>query len=61
LNLAVSMDFGGGMLLLLQAGDELRHGHGPWFCAWVSEQTMPSKWHGFRCAVYSRPKAINES
>jgi hypothetical protein len=61
LNLAVGMDFGGGMLLLLQAGGELRQGHGPWFCAWVSEQAMPSKWHGFRCAVYSRPKAITPS
>jgi hypothetical protein len=61
LNLAVGMDFGGGMLLLLQAGDEPRQGHGPWFCAWVSERAMPSKWHGFRCAVYSRPKAMTES
>jgi outer membrane murein-binding lipoprotein Lpp len=45
----------------LQAGGELRLGHGPWFCAWVSDQAMPSKWHGFRCAVYSRPKAIMPS
>jgi len=61
LSVAVGMDFGGGMLLLLQAGGELRQGHGPWFCAWVSEQAMPSKWHGFRCAVYSRPKVIRQS
>lgn len=23
---------------------------------WVQRSAMPSKWHGFRCAVYSRPK-----
>lgn len=61
LNLTVGMDFGTGMLVLLQAGHGPSQGHGPWFCAWVSEQAMPSKWHGFRCAVYSRPKAITQS
>jgi len=61
LHLTVGMDFGAGMLLLLQAGDERGQGHGPRFCVWVKEKTMPSKWHGFRCAVYSRPKAIKQS
>jgi hypothetical protein len=56
-NLTVGLDFGAAMLLLLRAGHAGSQGRGPWFCAWVNEQAMPSKWHGFRCAVYSRPKA----
>ncbi|PIT72653.1 hypothetical protein [Limnohabitans sp. G3-2] len=56
LNVAVGLDWGTGMLLLLQEEPTAQQGRGPWFCAWVSQQTMPSQWHGFRCAVYSRPK-----
>lgn len=26
--------------------------------AWVQESSMPSHWHGFRCAVYSRPSDV---
>ncbi|MFM1948489.1 MAG: hypothetical protein RL706_510 [Pseudomonadota bacterium] len=26
-----------------------------WF--WVSQQSFPDRWHGFRCAVYSRPES----
>ena len=55
-NLSVGVDGGTRMLLLLQASPKAQQGRGQWFCAWVSEQTMPSQWHGFRCAVYSRPK-----
>ena len=54
LNLSVGLDWGSRMLLLLQTAPTAHQGAGPWFCAWVSEQTMPSQWHGFRCAVYSR-------
>ncbi|WP_322992512.1 hypothetical protein [Limnohabitans sp.] len=54
-NLSVGVDGGTRMLLLLQVGPKAQQGRGQWFCAWVSEQTMPSQWHGFRCAVYSRP------
>jgi hypothetical protein len=61
LQLAVGLDWGAGMLLLLRTRDELRDRGGPWFCAWVDAQAMPSKWHGFRCAVYSRPKAVMQS
>jgi hypothetical protein len=60
LNLTVALDFGAGMLILLQACHETSQGRGPLFCAWVNNQTIPSKWHGFRCAVYSRPKAIKQ-
>ena len=56
LNLTVGMDFGANMGLLVQADPQAHQGRRPCFCAWVSERSMPSKWHGFRCAVYSRPK-----
>jgi hypothetical protein len=61
LNLTVGLDLGASMLILIQAGHETRQRRGPWFFAWVSEQAMPSKWHGFRCAVYSRPKGLTPS
>ena len=60
-SLSVGLDFGAGMLLLLQACDTGSQSRRPWFCAWVNEQAMPSKWHGFRCAVYSRPKATKQA
>jgi hypothetical protein len=58
--LVVGLDAGSSMLLLLQRRQESQQGRGLWFCAWVSEQTMPSKWHGFRCAVYSRQKLAQQ-
>jgi hypothetical protein len=61
MNLKVGVDLGGQMLILLQSSPKAQQGRGPWLCAWVTEQSMPSKWHGFRCAVYSRPKPHNQS
>ena len=61
LHLTVGLDLGAAMLVLLRTGHATRRGRGRFFCAWVSAQTMPSKWHGFRCAVYSRPMAVKES
>jgi hypothetical protein len=61
LNLTVGLDLGASMLILIQSGHETRQRRGPRFFAWVSEQAMPSKWHGFRCAVYSRPKGLTPS
>jgi hypothetical protein len=61
LQLTVGLDWGSGMILLLRTTHEERHASGPWFCVWVTAQAMPSKWHGFRCAVYSRPKAVMQS
>ena len=57
-HLTVACDFGSGMLLLLESCHEATQDRGPVLCAWVTEQSIPSKWHGFRCAVYSRPRAI---
>ena len=61
LNLTVGLDLGSSMLLLLRTTHATQLGGGPLYGAWVSAQVMPSKWHGFRCAVYSRPKAIKQS
>lgn len=59
LQLTVGLDVGRGILLFLRLDKGADSGWGPWLCAWVSEGSMPSKWHGFRCAVYSRPKAAD--
>ena len=61
LNLTVGLDLGSSMLLLLRTTHATHLVGGPLYGAWVSAQVMPSKWHGFRCAVYSRPKAIKQS
>jgi hypothetical protein len=60
LSLRVGVDFGVGMLILMQIRQDRHQGRRPWFCAWVNEQAMPSKWHGFRCAVYSCPKGTRQ-
>ena len=53
--LALTLDLGHSMLVACRASPEsgwprTRH-------AWVRRADMPSRWHGFRCAVYSRPAA----
>lgn len=55
-NLSVALDWGAGLLLWVRLAKDTGAGHGQWVCAWPQEKAMPSKWHGFRCAVYSRPK-----
>ena len=54
--LTVGLDTGSGLLLWLQRVDEQGRAMGPLSSAWLQADAMPSKWHGFRCAVYSRPK-----
>jgi hypothetical protein len=53
---SVSLDTGQGLLLWVQALDEQGKARGRLKYAWLEAGAMPSKWHGFRCAVYSRPK-----
>jgi hypothetical protein len=55
-NVSVGVDTGQGLLLWLQPLNEEGHAQGRLLCAWLQARAMPSKWHGFRCAVYSRPK-----
>ena len=57
LELSVALDMGSGLLLWVRLLDEQGRCHRTQACAWMGESAMPSKWHGFRCAVYSRPKA----
>jgi hypothetical protein len=48
------------LLLWVQCTDEARPQPGALLtCAWLQKSAMPSKWHGFRCAVYSRPKPLD--
>ena len=54
---SVCVDLNFVLWLCVQRLDEAGHPHGHAAYAWVQARTMPSKWHGFRCAVYSRPKA----
>lgn len=52
----VGLDTGHGLLLWIRFLDEQGAARGQLVNAWVQADAMPSKWHGFRCAVYSRPK-----
>lgn len=56
LQLSVAVDVGSGLLLFVRQLDAPISGRPSWACAWLVESAMPPKWHGFRCAVYSRPK-----
>jgi hypothetical protein len=53
---SVGLDTGQGLLLWVQTVDELGRVQGLLCSAWLQAGAMPSKWHGFRCAVYSRSK-----
>ena len=55
---SVGLDTGQGLLLWLQPLNEQGHAQGRLLSAWLQAGAMPSKWHGFRCAVYSRPKTV---
>jgi hypothetical protein len=54
--ISVGLDTGQGLLLWVQSLDERGRAQGLRASAWLQSGAMPSKWHGFRCAVYSRPK-----
>ncbi|MFM7001534.1 MAG: hypothetical protein ACKOXU_10810 [Limnohabitans sp.] len=59
-HLSLTLDGGHFMLVSLRSmaqpgpGAEVRH-------AWVRRADMPSRWHGFRCAVYSRRTAVERT
>jgi hypothetical protein len=56
---SVGLDTGQGLLLWVQPLDEQGgRAQGRLRSAWLQAGAMPSKWHGFRCAVYSRPKTV---
>lgn len=57
-SLQVGWDTDTSLLLWIRWIDETRPHQGPLTCAWLQKSTMPSKWHGFRCAVYSRPTPL---
>jgi hypothetical protein len=59
--ISVGLDFGQGLLLWVQPLDDLGIVRGRMVSAWLEAGSMPSKWHGFRCAVYSRPKTAEVS
>lgn len=65
LTVTVGLDNGSSMLLWIQAAPaESPHSFwqpGRMHCAWVSEAAMPSKWHGFRCSVYSRQMEVRQA
>ncbi len=42
-------------LLLISLHGEQRRRH--WFC--LSQDSFPDRWHGFRCAVYSRSEDLS--
>ncbi|MFN8956348.1 MAG: hypothetical protein ACK5V9_15435 [Burkholderiales bacterium] len=54
-SLSVGLDTGHAMLLWVSRLDASASTTGPRGSAWLQQSAMPSKWHGFRCAVYSRP------
>jgi hypothetical protein len=54
--LTVGLDTGSGLLMWVQSVDDQGRVMGPLTSAWLQADAMPSKWHGFRCAVYSRPQ-----
>lgn len=54
---SVCLDLEVGLWLAVQRLDVLNQSKNQPAFAWVRASAMPSKWHGFRCAVYSRPIA----
>ena len=61
IEVSVGLDMGFGLLLFVRKLDEQGQGCGRLVSAWLQERAMPSKWHGFRCAVYSRPKTVQNA
>jgi hypothetical protein len=42
---------------LLYVSLQNKQGQRQWF--WLSQDTFPDRWHGFRCAVYSRSEELS--
>jgi hypothetical protein len=62
LHLSVGLDLGWALLLWVTPLDAQGHRNGRLCSVWAQEASMPMKWHGFRCAVYSLPvSAPNDS
>ena len=55
LEVTVCVDWDARLWLAVQRLDESGKPNDITAYVWVQERAMPSKWHGFRCAVYSRP------
>lgn len=53
LQLTVGLDLGWALLLWVIPLDAQGQRNGRMCSVWVDEASMPMKWHGFRCAVYS--------
>ncbi len=53
-HLEKGFDTGSGLLLWIKLMDAQGIGRSSLRGAWFYEAQLPSKWHGFRCAVYSR-------
>jgi hypothetical protein len=51
--ISVHLDFQNYILVSLSNPHSARQ----WF--WVSRKAFPERWHGFRCAVYSRSERIS--
>ena len=51
--LDVHLDLQKLLLISLHSGKGSRH----WF--WLSQDSFPDRWHGFRCAVYSRSEDLS--
>ena len=51
--MAVHLDFQKLLFVSLQSDKGKRH----WF--WLSQESFPDRWHGFRCAVYSRSEELS--
>jgi hypothetical protein len=60
-SVSVLLDLGSVMLLTVQPLDESGQRAGRLRHAWVHRAATPSKWHGFRCAVYSRRKVMRDA
>jgi len=61
IEVTVGLDLGSRLLLFVRMLDEQEQRYGLLSFAWLEEVTMPSKWHGFRCAVYSPAKTSHNT
>ena len=52
-DMVVHLDFQKLLFVSLQSDKGKRH----WF--WLSQESFPDRWHGFRCAVYSRSEELS--
>lgn len=53
----VGLDVGYGLLLWVRFANGSSFTRNPLAFAWLQADAIPTKWHGLRCAVYSRPNS----